>query len=62
MRIFTRSPRQSVIIGDTITVTVLEIRGRQVRIGISAPSSTEIQREEILGSPRAASRRIDVIP
>jgi carbon storage regulator len=57
MRVFTRCPKQSVTIGGAITITVLEIRGRQVRIGISAPSHVDIQREEIAGSPRAAGRR-----
>jgi carbon storage regulator len=59
MRIFTRRLRQSVTIGTAITVTVLEIRGRQVRIGISAPRDIDIQREEIGGNPRAAGRQPD---
>lgn len=59
MRIFTRRPRQSVTIGTSITVTVLEIRGSQVRIGISAPRDIAIQREEIIGNSRAGARRPD---
>jgi carbon storage regulator CsrA len=40
-------------------VTVLEIRGSQVRIGISAPRDIAIQREEIIGNSRAGARRPD---
>jgi carbon storage regulator len=49
MRIFTRQPSQSLLIGDRISVTVVEIRGAQVRIGFTAPSDTRIQRQEIIG-------------
>jgi carbon storage regulator len=49
MRIFTREPSQSLLIGDCISVTVVEIRGAQVRIGFKAPSDTRIQRQEVIG-------------
>jgi carbon storage regulator len=49
MRIFTRQPSQSLLIGDHISVTVVEIRGAQVRIGFKAPSDTRIQRQEVIG-------------
>jgi carbon storage regulator len=61
MRIFTRRLRQSVTIGTAITVTVLEIRGSQVRIGISAPRGIGIQREEIAGNSRTSGRRPDAV-
>jgi carbon storage regulator len=49
MRIFTRQPSQSLLIGASISVTVVEIRGAQVRIGFKAPSDTRIQRQEVIG-------------
>jgi len=49
MRIFTRQPSQSLLIGDCISVTVVEIRGAQVRIGFKAPSDIRIQRQEVIG-------------
>lgn len=47
MLILTRRPTETVMIGDDITVTVLEVRGNQVRIGINAPKSVGVHREEI---------------
>ena len=48
MLILTRRPTQTVTIGKDVTVTVLEIRGRQVRIGVTAPRDIAVLREEIL--------------
>ena len=50
--ILTRRPTQTVTIGNDITVTVLEIRGRQVRIGVNAPRDTAVLREEIVEKAR----------
>lgn len=47
MLILTRRPNETVMIGDDITVTVLEVRGNQVRIGVQAPKSIPVHREEI---------------
>jgi carbon storage regulator len=58
MRIFTRQPSQSLLIGDCISVTVVEISGAQVRLGFKAPSDTRIQRLEVIGkTDRAPPRR-----
>jgi carbon storage regulator len=46
--ILTRRPTQAFAIGSDITVTVLEIRGRQVRIGVNAPRETAVLRTEIV--------------
>lgn len=43
----TRRPGETIIIGDDIEVTVLAVNGNQVRIGVNAPSSMPIDREEI---------------
>lgn len=47
MLILTRKPGESVYIGDDIKVTLMEIKGNQVRVGVEAPSSVRIYREEI---------------
>ncbi len=47
MLVLTRKPGESVTIGDDIKITVIDVKGRQVRIGISAPREMTIHREEI---------------
>ena len=47
MLVLTRRANQSIIIGNDIVVTVLEIRGDQVRLGITAPHSVSVHREEV---------------
>jgi carbon storage regulator len=46
MLILTRKVDQAIVIGDHIKVTVIEIRGRQIRLGIEAPPGLLISREE----------------
>jgi len=47
MLILTRKLGESICIGEAIRVCVLEIRGRQVRLGIEAPRDVAVHREEI---------------
>jgi carbon storage regulator len=47
MLILTRRVGESLMIGDEVSITVLGIRGGQVRIGIDAPKDVPVHREEI---------------
>lgn len=47
MLILTRRVGETVMIGDEVTVTVLRVKGNQVRLGVNAPKSVSVQREEI---------------
>ena len=47
MLILTRRVGETLIIGDNVKVTVLGVRGHQVRIGVDAPKDVSVHREEI---------------
>ncbi len=47
MLILTRKLGETLMIGDDVTVTVLGVKGNQVRLGINAPRETPVHREEI---------------
>lgn len=47
MLILTRRVGETIMIGDNVTVTVLGVKGNQVRVGVNAPKTTAVHREEI---------------
>jgi carbon storage regulator len=47
MLILTRRVGETLMIGDEVTVTVLGVKGNQVRIGVNAPKNVSVHREEI---------------
>ena len=57
MLILTRKSGESITIGDDVKVTVVEIKGKQVRVGIEAPRSYIIHREEVYISIQEENRR-----
>jgi carbon storage regulator len=54
--VLTRRPGESVMIGDDIVVTVLDVRGDVVRVGIKAPRSVQVHREEVYRELQKANR------
>jgi carbon storage regulator len=47
MLILTRRVGETLMIGDEVTVTVLGVKGNQVRVGVNAPKEVQVHREEI---------------
>lgn len=45
--VLTRKPNQSIVIGDEIEITVVEVKGEQVRLGINAPKHISVHRREV---------------
>jgi carbon storage regulator len=56
MLILTRRVGESVVIGEDVTVTVLGVKGNQVRIGINAPKTVAVHREEIFERIKSGGR------
>jgi carbon storage regulator len=62
MLILTRRVAESLMIGDKVTVTVLDIQGGRVRIGVSAPRDVIVNREEIIEKARRGHQMPHVRP
>ncbi len=56
MLVLTRRVSQSIVIGKDVVVTVLEVRGDQVRIGVSAPRDVDVHREEVFAELQQTNR------
>ena len=55
MLVLTRQTNQSIMIGHDIVVTVLEVRGDQVRLGVRAPRHIDVHREEVFAALQQAN-------
>ena len=66
MLILSRKINERVVIGDDITISIIEVRGDQVRIGIDAPKKIKVFRQEVFDAikeeNKAASESVSVIP
>lgn len=59
MLVLSRKKNESIIINDNITVTVIEIRGDKVRLGIEAPKDVTVHRREVYEAIQNQSRSSD---
>jgi len=57
MLILTRRVGESVMIGDDVIITVLGVKGNQARVGIAAPKSVPVHREEVFERIQAIKNR-----
>ena len=57
MLILTRRIGETLMIGDEVTVTVLGVKGNQVRLGVNAPKEVEVHREEIHGKIASENKK-----
>ena len=67
MLVLTRKPDQSIMVGTDIEITVLEVRGEQVRLGIRAPRTVTVHRKEVfeqirLENQNATTTSKDALP
>lgn len=57
MLVLSRRQQESIVIGDNVVVKVLEMRGDAVRLGITAPASVQVHRQEVFEAIRDANRQ-----
>jgi carbon storage regulator len=56
MLILSRKVNEKIMIGDDISVSVIEVRGDQVRLGVDAPKTVKVFRQEVFDAIRAENR------
>jgi len=56
MLILSRKTNEKIMIGDDISVSIIEIRGDQVRIGVDAPKSVKVFRQEVFDAIKAENK------
>lgn len=62
MLVLTRKPDQSIMVGTDIEITVLEVRGEQVRLGIRAPRHVAVHRKEVFDQIRLENQNASALP
>jgi carbon storage regulator len=64
MLVLTRKIGESIVIGDDIKIKIIEVKGKQVRLGVDAPRSVQVNREEIHEQKNAekTKQELSVIP
>lgn len=53
MLVLSRKPREAILVGDNVWITVLDVRGSVVRLGIEAPREVPVMRGELLDESRS---------
>ena len=56
MLVLSRKVGESIVIGDDVVVTILEIRGDLIRVGIDAPKRVKVHRSEVFEASEAANK------
>ncbi len=56
MLVLTRAVNETIVIGDQIEITIIDIKGGKVRIGIQAPASVSVHRKEVYQAIQEANR------
>jgi carbon storage regulator len=59
MHVISRQKGESVVVGDDIVVTVIEVRGDQVRLGIEIPKEVPVHKQEVFEAIRQADSGAD---
>lgn len=62
MLVLSRKRDERIVIGDNIVITVVEVRGDKVRLGIEAPAEVPVHRQEVVDAMRRADTRSQVPP
>jgi carbon storage regulator len=61
MLALSRKPGESIVIGNDIEITILEVKGEQVKVGIKAPKNVAIYRKELLEQIQESNREASEI-
>lgn len=62
MLILSRKTNQKILIGDDIEITIIEVRGDQVKIGIKAPQEIQVFRQELYKEIQAENKSATMFP
>jgi len=60
MLVLSRKLDEEILIGDNVRIKIIQIRGHQARLGIIAPKSISVKREELLNAPSPDEQRIPI--